>query len=485
MIPVMLLREQACCKMRIFDTLTRDKTDPAISNGKMVSVYLCGVTVYDDAHIGHARTIIVFDVLRRYLEKIGKSVYMVQNFTDVDDKIIVRAAAEDTTVAQLSGKYIDRYYEEFDNLNVRRADVYPKATEHIGEIIEFIECLVRGGAAYVSKNGVYFDVSTFPLYGQLSKKRTGELQASGRIETDATKRDPLDFALWKFATEEPSWDSPWGRGRPGWHIECSAMSTKYLGAGSIDIHGGGRDLIFPHHENEIAQSVSCTGKEFARIWMHVGMVTICGEKMSKSLGNIRSVRQVLQDWGPNTIRIFCLSGHYAKPIDYSEENLRESLSLWRQVEACHYELAHAIRRKRVGLVQNDSYEGLDAAASKFDAALADDLNTHLALSSLMGIVSETNRRVSEGALGVQWAVKAEAELFGMESVLGLSINMMGARDMDEIDAAIAKRDELRENKEYEQADAIRDELTKQNIDILDRADDTVWVKRARVGKDSS
>lgn len=470
--------------MRIFDTLSGDKVDPTNAGGT-VNVYLCGVTVYDDAHVGHARTIIIFDVLRRYLEKIGKRVYMVQNFTDVDDKIISRAVAENITAAELSSRYMCRYYDEFDRLNVERADVYPKATEHIEEIIKFIKVLVDKGAAYQSKNGVYFAVSSFPQYGGLSKKRTEELQASGRIEADATKRDPLDFALWKFSAGDPAWDSPWGRGRPGWHIECSAMSTKYLGGGGIDIHGGGRDLIFPHHENEIAQSVSCTGGVFARTWMHVGMVTINGEKMSKSLGNIRSVGQALRDWGPNVTRLFCLSGHYAKPIDYSDDNLRESLAIWRQIEACHYELEHAVRRGMTDRTGASNLDRIYELTSGFDAALADDLNTHLALSSVMGVVSETNRLVSEDALDAKWAAGAKDALSGMVSVLGLSVCQAGADEAQRIDAAVARRNEMRGRKEYGQADAIRDELARQDIHIFDRTEETVWIKREKVGKDLS
>ena len=307
-----------------------------------MSIYLCGVTVYDDAHIGHARTIITFDVLRRHLERRGIRATMVQNFTDVDDKIIARARDEGVRASELGERYIKRYHEEFERLNVLRADSYPRATEHIQDIIGFIANLIERGAAYVAKNGVYFAVSEFAQYGKLSGKKTDQLRSGARIEVDEAKRDPLDFALWKFDAGDPSWDSPWGAGRPGWHIECSAMSTKYLGD-CIDIHGGGRDLIFPHHENEIAQSETRTGRMFARIWMHVGMVTIGGEKMSKSLGNIRSVGRALEDWGPNVIRLFCLSGHYSKPVDYSDENLRESLARWRQIEASHYEMMHATR----------------------------------------------------------------------------------------------------------------------------------------------
>ena len=255
--------------MKLQDTLSNSEQTLDVS--KKVRVYLCGVTVYDESHIGHARTIIVFDVLRKYLENKGIGVEFIQNFTDVDDKIINRAKLENSTAEQISTRYIQNYFDDFDRLNVKRATKYPKATEHIDDIINFIRGLIEKNMAYVSKNGVYFSVSKFPQYGKLSKKKIDELQSGARIEVDEAKEDPLDFALWKFSDVAPLWDSPWGKGRPGWHIECSAMSIRYLGE-NFDIHGGGRDLIFPHHENEIAQSESFTSKQFAKIWMHVGMV---------------------------------------------------------------------------------------------------------------------------------------------------------------------------------------------------------------------
>ncbi|MEK0320477.1 MAG: cysteine--tRNA ligase, partial [Nitrosopumilus sp.] len=256
--------------MKIQDTLSNTEKELDIS--KKVKIYLCGVTVYDESHIGHARTIIVFDVLRKYLDSKGIEVEFIQNFTDIDDKIINRAQTENTTAKIISTKYINDYFKDFDELNVKRATNYPKATEHIEDIIKFIEKLIEKQVAYITKNGVYFSISKFPEYGKLSKKKIDELLSGARIEVDEAKKDPLDFAVWKFSDGEPVWNSPWGKGRPGWHIECSAMSTKYLGE-NFDIHGGGRDLIFPHHENEIAQSESFTGAPFAKIWVHVGMVT--------------------------------------------------------------------------------------------------------------------------------------------------------------------------------------------------------------------
>ena len=321
--------------MQIFDTLNNTKTELKFSD--KVTIYLCGVTVYDDAHIGHARTIIVFDVLRRFLESQKIIVEIVQNFTDVDDKIIARANEKKVSTVELTSKYTENYFRDFDKLNVKRATHYPKATEHIEDMLNLISQLIDKKYAYITKNGVYFSVSKFRDYGKLSKKNIKELISGSRVMVDEEKNDPLDFALWKFSDTQPIWNSPWGEGRPGWHIECSAMSRKYLGDG-FDIHGGGRDLIFPHHENEIAQSESSTSSQFAKIWMHVGMITIDGEKMSKSIGNVKSVSYVLENWGSNIIRLFCLSGHYSKPIDYSEKIMMENVTKLRQIEASYYEL---------------------------------------------------------------------------------------------------------------------------------------------------
>ncbi|MGB1430042.1 MAG: cysteine--tRNA ligase, partial [Nitrosopumilus sp.] len=379
--------------MNIQDTLSN--TEQKLDNSEKIKIYLCGVTVYDESHIGHARTIIVFDVLRKYLESKKVQVELIQNFTDVDDKIINRAKDEKVSAQEISKRYIENYFRDFDKLNIQRATNYPKATEHIEDIIEFIKKLIDKEIAYVSENGVYFSVSKFPEYGKLSKKKIDDLKSGSRIQIDETKKDPLDFAVWKFSDIEPLWDSPWGEGRPGWHIECSVMSMKYLG-GNFDIHGGGRDLIFPHHENEIAQSEAHSDGKFAKIWMHVGMVTITGEKMSKSLGNTKSIKHVLENWGPNIIRLFCLSGHYSKVIDYSEEMLKENITKWRQVETCYFELIHANSNQ-----QEDISDKIKNISSEFDKSLEDDLNTHLALSTFFQLVKETNRLAASEKLGVE------------------------------------------------------------------------------------
>ena len=461
--------------MRLQDTLSNSEQMLDIS--KKIKIYLCGVTVYDESHVGHARTIIVFDVLRRYLENKGIKVDFVQNFTDVDDKIINRAKLENTTAEQISSRYIQNYFNDFDGLNVKRATNYPKATEHIDEIKNFIKKLIEKDMAYVSKNGVYFSVSKFPQYGKLSKKKTDELLSGARIEVDEAKKDPLDFALWKFSDVKPFWDSPWGKGRPGWHIECSAMSIRYLGE-NFDIHGGGRDLIFPHHENEIAQSESFTSKQFAKIWMHVGMVTINGEKMSKSLGNIKSIKHVLDNWGPNIIRLFCLSGHYSKPIDYSEELLKENLIKWRQAEICYYELIHADN------VHNSEIKSIiEEASNEFDNALESDFNTHLALLTFFKLVKEVNYLAAEEKLGSNDAKIIIPEFERMLEILGLNIPKITLEQKQEINNLITTREQLRKEKKFQEADKIRDKLNEMNIELIDHKGKTIWAKKEKIKAD--
>jgi cysteinyl-tRNA synthetase len=462
--------------MKLQDTLSNQEKE--LETTPKVRIYLCGVTVYDESHIGHARTIIVFDVLRKYLESKKIEVNFIQNFTDVDDKIINRAKLENVSAEQISTKYIEHYFSDFDGLNVKRATNYPKATEHIQDILDFIQKLIEKEIAYVSKNGVYFSVSKFPEYGKLSKKHIDELQSGARIEVDEAKKDPLDFAVWKFSDIEPTWDSPWGKGRPGWHIECSAMSIKYLG-GNFDIHGGGRDLIFPHHENEIAQSESFTENQFAKIWMHVGMVTISGEKMSKSLGNIKSIKYVLENWGPNIIRLFCLSGHYSKPIDYSEELLKENLIKWRQVETAYYELVHAI-----GANSSENVPEMAQKSSKdFDDALEDDFNTHLALSAFFTLVKETNRLAAENHLGEIESKTIMPELQRMLDILGLNIPKVLPEQKQDIDKMIQDRETLRKEKQFSEADKIRDNLNEMNIELIDHKGKTIWMKKEQIKAD--
>jgi len=459
--------------MQIFDTLKNTKTELEFSD--KVRIYLCGVTVYDEAHIGHARTIIVFDVLRRFLESQNIPVEFVQNFTDVDDKIIERAHEKNVPALELAAKYIEHYFTDFDRLNVKRATSYPKATDHINDMHNLISNLIDKKYAYLTKNGVYFSVSKFSEYGKLSKKKTGDLVAGARVIVDEEKNDPLDFALWKFSEKEPFWNSPWGNGRPGWHIECSAMSLKYLGE-NFEIHGGGRDLIFPHHENEIAQSESYTSNKFAKIWMHVGMITINGEKMSKSLGNVKSVRHVFENWGPNIIRLFCLSGHYTKPIDYSEKFLKENITKLRQIESCYYELrlaegtgGESVAKKLVSECRND-----------FDSALNDDLNTPLALTVFYRLIKEVNSMAAEEKITQTISSIILPEFERMTDMLGIQILKVSDVEKNEINQLIAKRDEYREQKNFEQADRIRDQIMEKNIIFIDHKNSTRWIKQEKI-----
>ena len=459
--------------MQIFDTLGNKKTELKFSD--KVRIYLCGVTVYDDAHIGHARTIIVFDVLRRFLESQKIPVEFIQNFTDVDDKIIDRASQEKISALELATKYTKNYFDDFDGLNIKRATLYPKATEHIEDMQNLISDLVDKKFAYVTKNGVYFSVSKFAEYGKLSKKNTSDLVSGARVNIDEEKDNPIDFALWKFSESEPSWNSPWGKGRPGWHIECSAMSLKYLGNG-FEIHGGGRDLIFPHHENEIAQSESFTSNQFAKIWMHVGMITINGEKMSKSIGNVKSVNHVLEDWGPNIIRLFCLSGSYSKPIDYSEKFLNENITKLRQIESCYYEL----RLAEDSDADLDVEKFVDECKNEFDSALNNDFNTPLALAAYYKLIREVNSLAAEEKITENSAKIILPEFERMSDILGIHIVKVTEHEKNEINQMIKKRDEYRLEKNYGQADKIRDEIAEKNIIFIDHKNRTRWVKQEKI-----
>jgi len=456
--------------MKISDTLTNQKKELEFSD--KVRIYLCGITVYDQSHIGHARTIIVFDTLRRFLESNNIQVELIQNFTDVDDKIINRAKEQGESAKGLSSKYIQTYFEDSDRLNIKRATNYPKATEHIEDMINLIQKLVDNGTAYAGKNGVYFRVSKFSEYGKLSKKKTEDLESGSRIEIDESKENPLDFALWKFSDGSPNWESPWGNGRPGWHIECSAMSIKYLGK-NFEIHGGGRDLIFPHHENEIAQSESFTKEQFAKIWMHAGMITINGEKMSKSVGNVKSINHVLESWGPNVARLFCISGHYSKPIDYTEDLLRENLIKLRQIETCYYELRLAEQQKES---ENISLF-LEESRKKFDEALNDDFNTPLGLTVFFNMIKTMNVFAAEENITRDMAEQALPVLEYMLDVLGIKVQTVTDDEIKSIFNLINKRETFRAEKQFEEADKIRDQIAGLGISLIDHKNKTLWMKK--------
>lgn len=459
--------------MDIYDTFTKGYHKlPTKQN--VVRIYVCGVTVYDRSHIGHARTIVVFDVLHRFLNSTGVSTYLVENFTDVDDKIINRARIEGIDPIELAEKNIRLYFEDFHALNVADANTYPRVTEHIDEIIQVISGLLAKNCAYISANGVYFRVKSFPKYGSLSKKSTEQLEAGSRVEVDSSKEDPLDFALWKFHSEDPTFASPWGNGRPGWHIECTAMALKYLGE-SIEIHGGGNDLIFPHHENEIAQSESYTGRKFAKIWMHVGMVTINTEKMSKSLGNIVSIKDALQKWGSNAIRLFCLSVRYTKPLDYKDLLLREAAKKWKQIEVCVWEL-----ESWKGGSSNSKDRILDSCARTsrlFNRAMENNLDTPSAIREFMKFINEIANSVSSDDLDEEIASKAKLTIYTIVKILGLKIASVSPEDRNRIESMVKLREKLRKELKFKEADSIRLELAnKYSVEVLDHKYRTTWLK---------
>jgi cysteinyl-tRNA synthetase len=468
--------------LKIFNKLSDTFEDIGTTEDNRIRIYVCGITVYDDCHIGHARTIVIFDVLRRYLRYKGKNLVYVQNFTDVDDKIINRAKSDGTSAEEISSRYIMSYFDDFTKLNVLKADFYPKATDHINEIINAIKILSEKNYTYTTLNGIYFRVRSFPGYGKLSKKRVDELEEGTRIEIDNLKEDPLDFALWKFSSDVPNWESPWGKGRPGWHIECSVMVSKFLGK-EIEIHGGGTDLVFPHHENEIAQSETFTGKKLAKIWMHVGMITINSEKMSKSLRNMVVLKTALKKWGSNVLRIYLISSQYSKPMDYNDEILQESMQKWRQIEHCIYEL---ITTKNTA---EDLYEFEDNCnnfLTEFLTALDSNLNTSLALTIFMKLVLYVNNLSSSEKLTVKMADKALPILNIFMNIIGLEIMIMDNNMKVQIEQMIGERNNLRAEKKFQEADMLRKKILELfDVELTDHSNYTSWKKKEIIEYETS
>ncbi len=467
----------------LYNDLTRTKEPFVPLKEGHVGFYSCGPTVYDFFHIGNARPFIVFDVLRRYLEYSGYKVTFVQNFTDIEDKMINRANQEGITVKQLADRFIEEYYKDADALGIHRATHNPKATEHIPEIIALIEKLVEKEHAYAADGDVFFDVGSFPSYGVLAKQSLEELQSGARVEINERKRHPLDFSLWKAKKEgEPSWPSPWGEGRPGWHIECSAMSMKYLGE-TLDIHSGGTDLTFPHHENEVAQAEAATGKPFVRYWIHNGYLLIDKEKMSKSLGNFLTARAALQKYPAKAIRLFMLSAHYRSPINFSEESLNQSLGAVERLENCWSDLEHARKnRKTTSDGSRNEFESLfKGFEDRFVTAMDDDFNTAAALGVLFETVKTVNTYLKETQTLEESFLELAAEFFRkIDSVLGvLGLDAAtGEEDAAEIEALIAERNTARKNKDFKRSDAIRDDLAARGILLEDTPDGTKWKKKA-------
>ncbi|GBD11183.1 Cysteine--tRNA ligase [bacterium HR23] len=450
--------------MRLYDTLTAQKRDFA-PLGDEVKMYVCGITPYSPSHVGHAMSYVYFDVLRRWLEAKGWKVRHVQNFTDIDDKIIDRAQREGLTARELADRYIAEYFEDMDALNVQRAHVYPRATESIGLMIEIIVRLIERGHAYVSQGDVYFRVLSAKGYGKLSHRTLEGMMAGARVEPDPGKEHPMDFALWKAAKPgEPWWDSPWGKGRPGWHIECSAMSIHYLGE-TLDIHGGGQDLIFPHHENEIAQSEAYTGKEpFVRWWVHNGLLRLGLDKMSKSLGNLITIKEALARFSPDALRLFFLSSHYRSPLTWSEEGVASA-------ERALERLRSALR-DGPGPANAPSFDA-SSFASRFAQSMDDDLNTPQALASLFDLAREINR-AREGGANV---AGAQGVLRHLAGILGLTLQEPVKADLTArpfIELLIEVRGELRKMRQYALADRIRSRLMDMGIALEDTPQGTRW-----------
>ncbi len=458
--------------MRIFNTLTREKQEFVPIDENEVKIYACGPTVYNYIHIGNARPLCVFDVLRRYLEWRGVNVKYVQNFTDIDDKLIKKANEEGITVPEVAERYIKEFRVDSDGLNVKPATVHPRATENIDEIISIIESLIEKGFAYESGGDVYYRAKKFKEYGKLSHQPLEDLESGARIAVGEIKEDPMDFCLWKGAKPgEPKWSSPWGDGRPGWHIECSAMSCRYLGK-TIDIHCGGQDLIFPHHENEIAQSEAANGQEFARYWMHNGFINVDNRKMSKSLGNFFTVRDVAEKFGYEPIRYLMISSHYRSPINYSIDIIEQGKSALERLYNCRDRIDFAVSHAEEGGV---APEFIEKCKNDFIAAMEDDLNTADALAAVFTLAKEINMAIDAGAKKDELSAMAKAmdELTG---VLGFLYNRKTDTIDAEIEELIAKRTEARKNKNFAEADAIRDKLKEMGIILEDTPQGVKWTR---------
>lgn len=482
--------------MQLYNSMTRRKENFEPRQPGRVGMYACGITAYDLSHIGHARSAVVFDVLNRYLRYSGYDVTFVRNFTDVDDKIIARAHREGRTSTEIAETYIEAFHEDMDRLNVLRADIEPRATEYIDDMQRLIQDLIEGGHAYPVPSGdVYFRVRSFPGYGRLSGRDVDDLRSGARIAIGEEKEDPLDFALWKAAKPgEPFWESPWGKGRPGWHLECSAMSRRNLEL-PLDIHGGGQDLIFPHHENEIAQSEACCGCELARFWVHNGFVQINSEKMSKSLNNFKTIRDILEYRQPETLRFFLLGKHYRSPIDFSFEGLDEAERALKRVYECLRDTGIAGRRAswKQGDVPAEVVEEFELLEKGFFSAMDDDLNTAGALGHVFGAVRLMNRILEDKALRNREGVRGLLERFGKlaQSWSGV-LGVFGAEpsnfleelrdiravrsgiDMDRVRNLMEERAQARAARDFARSDATRDALAAMGVEVRDTPSGPVW-----------
>lgn len=464
--------------MKIYNTLTRKKEEFIPIDKNEVKMYSCGPTVYDYFHIGNARPFIIFDTMRRYLEYRGYNVKFVQNFTDIDDKMINRANREGITVKELGERFIEEYFKDASALGIKKATVHPKATENIDAIIDIIKNLEEKGYAYNVDGNVYFSTKKFREYGKLSKQPLEDLEAGARIDVNDTKKDAMDFALWKAQKEgEPAWESPWGMGRPGWHIECSAMANRFLGK-TIDIHSGGQDLIFPHHENEIAQSECANGEPFANYWMHNGYININNQKMSKSLGNFFTVRDIAEKYDYEVIRFFMLSAHYRNPVNFSDVLMEQSKSAMERVYTCLENLKFLIEKgedRTLNDAETELSKKVEEYKQKFIDAMDDDLNTADAIAAVFDIVYLANTGLlGDGMNSVEIAEKFYNMIRELGNVLGL-FNKDTENSLDaEIEEMIAKREEARKAKDFKTADEIRDKLKAMNIILKDTPMGVKW-----------
>ncbi len=465
--------------MKLYNTLTRSKEEfVPLEEGK-VKMYVCGPTVYNYIHIGNARPFIIFDTLRRYLEYRGYDVTYVQNFTDVDDKIIKRGHEEQISPEDVANKYIDEYFVDADGLGIKRANVHPRVTDNIQQIIDFVKELEQKGYAYEVNGDVYFDTKKFEGYGKLSKQNQDDLEAGSRIEVNDQKRHPMDFVLWKSKKDgEPGWESPWGEGRPGWHIECSVMSNRYLGE-TIDIHAGGQDLAFPHHENEIAQSEARSGKTFSNYWVHNGYININNEKMSKSKGNFFTVRDISKAYDLEIVRFFMLSAHYRNPVNFSDEMLAQAKAglerLYNAKEKLEFTINN-LKESNISETEKNLENELNTYRAKFISAMEDDLNTADAVSVIFELSKFINSNIDENS-SLEFAKKCLEEFNELTSVLNI-VNKTNEDIVDEeIENLIQKRVDAKKNKDFKLADDIRVELLEKGIILEDTRQGTKW-KRA-------
>lgn len=464
--------------MKVFNTMTRKKEEFIPLTEGEVKMYVCGPTVYNFFHIGNARTFVVFDTVRRYLEYRGYKVKFIQNFTDIDDKMIKRANEENITVKELGDRFIEEYYKDADNLNIERATVNPRATEYIGEIISFVKDLIDKGYAYETNGDVYFNTKKFNDYGKLSGQNLEDLQAGARIDIDERKKDPMDFAVWKSQKPgEPAWESPWGMGRPGWHIECSCMAYKLLGE-TIDIHAGGSDLAFPHHENEIAQSEARTGKTFAKYWMHSAFVNVNNEKMSKSLNNFFTAREILEKYEPDVLRLFMLSGHYRTQINFSIELLESTKSGLDRLYNAISILENLLDEVKIEQLTEDEkryIKALDSYKEKYIEKMDDDFNTADAISTIFDLVRDinTNLGVTSSKELVNYSLNLIREL---GSPLGILQKSTKGSLEEEIEKLIEERQQARKNKDWALSDKIRDDLKARGIVLEDTPQGVRWKK---------